>query len=71
MEEIDPDTGELLTTQLRRVDADGEPIEESQDGKPGPPLVEQVRIPPKHGRHLRIGVVVPLTSLLDLDDTPA
>ena len=50
MEEIDPDTGELLATQLRRVDADGETIEESQDGKPGPPLVEPVRIPPKHGR---------------------
>jgi hypothetical protein len=71
MEEIDPNTGELLATQLRRVDADGETIEESQDGKPGPPLVEPVRIPPKHGRPLRIGVVVPLTSLLDLDDTPA
>ena len=30
-----------------------------------------MRFAPKHGRPLRIGVVVPLTSLLDLDDTPA
>jgi Domain of unknown function (DUF222) len=71
MEDIDPDTGELLGTQWRRVDAGGEPIEESQDGEPGPSSVEPVRFPPKHGRPLRIGVVVPLTSLLDLDDTPA
>jgi hypothetical protein len=71
MEDIDPDTGELLATQCRRVDADGEPIEESPDAEPGPPPVEPVRFAPKHGRALRIGVVVPLTSLLDLDDTPA
>ena len=71
MEDVDPDTGELLATQWRRADADGEPIEESQDGEPGPSSVEPVRFPSKHGRPLRIGVVVPLTSLLDLDDTPA
>jgi hypothetical protein len=70
MEDIDPHTGELLATQWRRVDADGEPIEESLDAEQGPPPVEPVRFSPKHGRPLRIGVVVPLTSLLDLDDTP-
>jgi Domain of unknown function (DUF222) len=71
MEDIDPDTGELLATQWRRVDADGEQIEESPHGQPGPLPVEPVRFAPKHGPALRIGVVVPLASLLDLDDTPA
>jgi hypothetical protein len=33
MEDIDPDTGELLATQWRRVDADGETIEESPDAE--------------------------------------
>jgi hypothetical protein len=72
MEDIDPDTGKLRGTQWRRVDAEGEPIDESLDAElePPPPL-EPVRLAPEHRRPLRVGVVVPLTSLLDLDDTPA
>ena len=72
MEDIDPDTGELLGTEWRRVDSDGEPIEESLDAEAGPPPLVPARLPsPKQRRPLRIGVVLPLTSLLDLDDTPA
>ena len=71
MEDIDPETGELLATQRRRVDVDGEPIEEPLHAEPGPPPEGPVRLAPKHSRPLHIGVVVPLTSLLDLDDTPA
>ncbi len=67
--DIDPDTGELLATQWRRVNADGEPIEESPDAEPDAHGAGAVRTQARAGS--RIGVVVPLTSLLDLDDTPA
>ena len=69
IEHIDPDTGELLGTQLQRVDADGEPV-----GQP----VDTVTHRPPHSqpswwrpRKIRIGVVVPLSSLLSDSDTPA
>jgi hypothetical protein len=70
IENIDPDTGQLLDTQLQRISPDGEPI-----GEPVDPATHRVpdlapklmRQPQKH----RIGVVVPLASLLGLSDTPA
>jgi hypothetical protein len=70
VENIDPDTGELIGTQLQPLDADGQSIGEPVDpithrpfGKP----LEVVRRPQK----LRIGVVVPLSSLLGASDGPA
>jgi hypothetical protein len=70
VEIIDPDTGELLGTQLQRVDGDGQPIGEPVDAITGNPTGR----PPKlirRPRKVRIGVVVPLSSLLGNTDTPA
>jgi hypothetical protein len=69
IEDIDPDTGELLGVRWQRLDADGEPVgepaEEPDDGS------NPFRLPTqrKTGGRLRIGIVVPLTSLLNLKDT--
>jgi Domain of unknown function (DUF222) len=69
LENIDPDTGELLSTQLQRLNSDGEPIGEpvntASQTSPGrtPKLI-------KHPKVQRIGVVVPLASLLGATDTP-
>jgi Domain of unknown function (DUF222) len=67
VENIDPDTGELLGTHLQPIDVDGEPIGEPVDpathrSPGGAPRL--VRRPQK----LRIGVVVPLASLLGATD---
>jgi hypothetical protein len=70
VEQIDPDTGELLSTRLQPVDGEGQPIGEPVDAITGNPL----RRPPKLSRRpqkVRIGVVVPLSSLLGNTDTPA
>ncbi|MDN5804896.1 MAG: HNH endonuclease, partial [Microlunatus sp.] len=73
VEQIDPDTGELLDVTRQQLDSDGEPID-----RPGPhrsnrhqsgALAGLVRRGPRPP--LRIGIVVPLSSLLGLDDTPA
>jgi Domain of unknown function (DUF222) len=69
VENIDPDTGELLGTQLQPVNADGEPIGEPIDptsrptAAPAPKLI-------KRPRTIRIGVIVPLASLLGASDCP-
>ncbi|MGH3340698.1 MAG: DUF222 domain-containing protein, partial [Propionibacteriaceae bacterium] len=65
VENVDPDTGELIGTQLQRLDSDGEPIGEPLDPVPGA-APKPVRQPQKH----RIGIVVSLASLLGLSDTP-
>ena len=69
VEDIDPDTGELLGTHLQRLDAEGEtvgePVDASSTGKPS--LGREVI---KRPRTIRIGVVVPLASLLDASETP-
>jgi Domain of unknown function (DUF222) len=70
VEDIDPDTGELLSTQLQPVDADGQPTGEPVDPatrRPFGPAAKLIKRPKK----LRIGVVVPLSSLLDADQTHA
>jgi hypothetical protein len=72
VENIDPDTGELLGTQLQRVSPDGEPIGEPVDqaettSSMTPGVAPRLM---KRPRTHRIGVVVPLTSLLGLSDTP-
>jgi hypothetical protein len=69
-ENVDPETGELLGTQLQRIDGDGEslgePVDAASQMLPGrtPGLV-------RRPRRQRIGVVVPLASLLDATDAPA
>ena len=69
VEDIDPDTGELLGTRLQRLNAEGEtsgePVDASSTGQPSlrPRVI-------KRPRTTRIGVVVPLASLLDASDTP-
>ena len=69
VEDIDPDSGELLGTHLQRLDAAGEtvgePVDASSTGKPSlrPRVI-------KRPRTIRIGVVVPLASLLDTSDAP-
>jgi hypothetical protein len=69
VEDIDPDSGELLGTHLQRLDAEGEtvgePVDASSTGKPSlrPRVI-------KRPRTIRIGVVVPLASLLDASDAP-
>ena len=70
VEDIDPDTGEMLGTHVQRVDADGEPVGEPVDAvthRPPGQAAKMVRRP----RTIRIGVVVPLSSLLSDCDTPA
>ena len=70
VENIDPDTGEFLGTQLQPLDADGEPVgepfEAASTSKPAamPRLI-------KRPQTNRIGVLVPLASLLGSSDTPA
>ena len=69
VENVDPDTGELIGTQLQRLDSDGEPIGEPLDPaarRPPDPAPKPARRPQKH----RIGIVVSLASLLGLNDTP-
>ena len=70
VEDIDPETGELLGTRLQRVDADGEPIGKPVDAMTHRPL-GQARQLVGRPRRLRIGVVVPLSSLLGSADAPA
>ncbi len=70
VEDIDPETGELLGTRLQRLDADGETSGEPVDASTCtvmPSLRPRVI---KRPRTIRIGVVVPLASLLDASDTP-
>jgi hypothetical protein len=69
VEDIDPDTGELLGTRLHRLNTAGETIGEPVDpaSKPMPWLRPRVI---KRPRTIRIGVVVPLASLLDAGDAP-
>ncbi len=69
VEDIDPDTGELLGTHLQAIDADSEAIGEPID----PAMASAARLSPtvvRQPRQLRIGVVVPLSSVLGLSDTP-
>jgi hypothetical protein len=71
VENIDPDTGELLGTQLQRINGDGEPLGEPAKTAPQTQTTPN-RTPPilKRRETLRIGVVVPLSSLLGTDESP-
>ena len=69
VENVDADTGELLGTHLQPIDADGEPIGEPVDPatqRPPGGAPRLVRRPQK----FRIGVVVPLGSLLGATNAP-
>jgi hypothetical protein len=77
VEEIDPDTGEFLGSHWQHVDRDGLSIADARGRLPAvwpanqPPATRRrLRVHNQRGT-LRIGVIVPLTSLLDLDSTPA
>lgn len=75
VEDVDLDTGELLGTRLEAVASDGHPLTAGEVGGRTPPGsagpgtwcgARTARRP----RRVRIGVVVPLSSLLGLTDTP-
>jgi hypothetical protein len=70
VEDIDPDTGELLGTHLQRLDGAGEPTGEPVDAATSRLRAVQTSRSPKRPRQLRIGVVVPLASLLGASDAP-
>jgi hypothetical protein len=69
-ENIDPDTGELLGTQLQALDAAGQPIGEPMDAATHQPAGQAPKLI-KRPRKIRIGVVAPLSSLLGATDSPA
>jgi hypothetical protein len=62
VEEIDPDTGELLGTRRQPVDGDGQPIGEPVDPVTRSPIGRPPKLLRRPGT-ARIGVVVPLSSL--------
>jgi uncharacterized protein DUF222 len=70
VENIDPDTGELLGTQLQPIDAAGQPIGEPVDPVTHRPAGQTPKLI-KRPRKTRIGVVVPLSSLLGATDNLA
>lgn len=70
VENIDPDTGELLGTQLQPLNARGEPVGEPVDTDTATAPGRTPR-PVRHLRQQRIGVVVPLASLIGATDTAA
>ena len=65
VEDIDPDTGELLGTHRQPVDATGEPTARPC---PTPPPFQPVF--QRRPQTVRIGIVVPLSSLLGLSHSP-
>ena len=69
IENIDPDTGELLGTHLQPIDPNGQPIGEPVDAVTHRPPAQTPRLV-RRPRTIRIGVVVPLSSLLSDNDAP-
>ena len=69
VENIDPDTGELLGTHLQRFTGDGQPMGEPVDPATHQPAGQTPKLI-KRPRTTRIGIVVPLSSLLGATDRP-
>ena len=76
VEDVDLDTGELLGTRLEAVTPDGHPLTSAEVGgrtpppSPSPSETWYGARATRRPRRVRIGVVVPLSSLLGLTDTP-
>jgi hypothetical protein len=70
VEDIDPDTGELLSTRLQPIDTDGQPTGPPVDAATHQAAGQPATIIQRPRAH-RIGVVVPLASLLGASHTPA
>lgn len=66
IEDVDPNTGELLGTRRQPLDAEDRPLE----ADPLPAGAGSPRTVIRRPRALRVGVVVPLSSLLGLSETP-
>jgi Domain of unknown function (DUF222) len=71
VEDIDPETGALLGTHVQRLDGNGECVGEPVHAATTRSGAVQTLRRPKRPRQLRIGVVVPLASLLGASDAPA
>lgn len=71
VEDVDPDTGELLGTRWQPLDGEGEAVGEPVAEPPGvtAPVASRRSIRSRSDR-LRIGVVVPLSSLLGASECP-
>lgn len=71
VEDIDPDTGELMGTRWQPIDAAGEVVGEPVDEPPSSTApVTSLRSIRSRADRLRIGVVVPLSSLLGASECP-
>ena len=71
VEDIDPDTGELLGTRWQPIDGEGEEIGEPVHELPSAAASSaSVRLVRSQRTRLRIGVVVPLSSLLGASECP-
>jgi hypothetical protein len=70
IENLDPDTGELLGTHLQRLDSDVTPIDEPVAAAAAQLKTVQTAKSLKRPRQHRIGVVVPLATLLGASDAP-
>ena len=71
VEQIDPDTGEYLGTHRVLTDPEGNPIEAAPaDLSTSPNLADSRTLIGEATRRLRIGIVIPLSSLIGQDDTP-
>jgi Domain of unknown function (DUF222) len=70
VEDVDPSTGELLGTHLQRLDTEGQPIGERVAAATGRSFSHPGK-PVRRPRTVRIGVIVPLASLLGASDAPA